>query len=197
MREEERKKEERRTRRPKQVPFHNRTHRNFLSFACVETPHSDVVLKDHKRSSMLLHLHATHLSLLSSECVFRLAIHVVPSNVLQDLGLGSQARTAGGLEIWCTNSQIVRGSWCGLGCLTTVLQVSSDTKTPTSSQTSMSYKLIQSRIQIPIYLQRSWNDSGWIPCRTQCLGSKRRKQNRQEVGRTDSWKRRMQFNSNT
>ena len=31
-------KEERGTRRPKQVPFHNRTHRNFLLFACVEKP---------------------------------------------------------------------------------------------------------------------------------------------------------------
>ena len=42
MREEgRRKKEERRTRRPKQVLFHNRTHKNFLSVACVETPHSD------------------------------------------------------------------------------------------------------------------------------------------------------------
>ena len=38
--EERKKKEERRTRRQKQVPFHNRTHRNFLFFACVETPHS-------------------------------------------------------------------------------------------------------------------------------------------------------------
>ena len=35
--------EERRTRRPKQVLFHNRTHRNFLLFACVGTPHSDLV----------------------------------------------------------------------------------------------------------------------------------------------------------
>ena len=47
VREEERRKkkkeeeEERGTRRPKQVPFHNRTHKNFLLFACVETPHSD------------------------------------------------------------------------------------------------------------------------------------------------------------
>ena len=48
VREEKRKKErkkeeERRTRRQKQVPFHNRTHRTFLLFACVETPHSDLV----------------------------------------------------------------------------------------------------------------------------------------------------------
>ena len=35
------KKVERRTRRQKEVPFHNRTHRTFLLFACVETPHSD------------------------------------------------------------------------------------------------------------------------------------------------------------
>ena len=28
-------------RRQNQVPFHNRTHRNFLLIACVETPHSD------------------------------------------------------------------------------------------------------------------------------------------------------------
>ena len=33
--------EEEITRRQKQVPFHNRTHRNFLLFACVETPHSE------------------------------------------------------------------------------------------------------------------------------------------------------------
>ena len=35
--ERRKKKEERRTRRPKQVSFHNPTHRNFLLFACVET----------------------------------------------------------------------------------------------------------------------------------------------------------------
>ena len=31
-----------RTRRQKQVPFHDRTHRTFLSIACVDTPHSDL-----------------------------------------------------------------------------------------------------------------------------------------------------------
>ena len=36
------KKEERRTSRQKQVRFHNRTHRIFFLFACVETPHSDI-----------------------------------------------------------------------------------------------------------------------------------------------------------
>ena len=44
VREEERKKgrqkEERRTRRQKQVPFHNRTRRTFWLFACVENPSS-------------------------------------------------------------------------------------------------------------------------------------------------------------
>ena len=39
--ERRKKKEGGRTRRPKQVPFHHRTHRNFLLFACMETPHSD------------------------------------------------------------------------------------------------------------------------------------------------------------
>ena len=43
MREERRKKEERRTSRQKQVPFHNRTHKTFLLIACVETPHSDLL----------------------------------------------------------------------------------------------------------------------------------------------------------
>ena len=39
--ERKRKRKKGKTRRPKQVPVHNRTHRNFLFFACVETPHSD------------------------------------------------------------------------------------------------------------------------------------------------------------
>ena len=48
------KKEERRTRRPKQVPFHNRTHRNFLLSACVETPHSDMVEDNEAISKMTI-----------------------------------------------------------------------------------------------------------------------------------------------
>ena len=40
QRKKERKKE--RTRRQKQVLLHSRMHKNFLSFACVETPHSDI-----------------------------------------------------------------------------------------------------------------------------------------------------------
>ena len=37
--------EERRTRRQNQVPFHNRTHRTFLLFACVETPPTILVIR--------------------------------------------------------------------------------------------------------------------------------------------------------
>ena len=44
--EERRKKKERKKERKKNAPtesgpFHNRTHKNFFLFACVETPHSD------------------------------------------------------------------------------------------------------------------------------------------------------------
>ena len=46
MRKEERRNnKESRTRRPKQVPFHSRPHRNFLLFAWVETPHFDKAMK--------------------------------------------------------------------------------------------------------------------------------------------------------
>ena len=57
MREEERrkKKEERRRKNaPTEtgpLPFHNRMHRNFLLFACVETPHSDHNLEVKKTTS--------------------------------------------------------------------------------------------------------------------------------------------------
>ena len=49
VREEEerrKKKEEGRTRQQKQVSFHNRTHRIFLFFACVETPLSDNIIQN-------------------------------------------------------------------------------------------------------------------------------------------------------
>ena len=39
----ERKKDERRGRRQKQVTFHNRTHKTFLLIACAENPYSDVI----------------------------------------------------------------------------------------------------------------------------------------------------------
>ena len=38
---EERRKKKNEERAEKQVPFHNRTHKTFLLFLCVETPHSD------------------------------------------------------------------------------------------------------------------------------------------------------------
>ena len=67
MREEE---EERRTRQQKQVPFHNRTHRTFLSFACVETPPSDAWRASNQEFCLmfLLHLLPSSLVLRSQNC---------------------------------------------------------------------------------------------------------------------------------
>ena len=48
----EKEEEEKRTRRPKQVSFHNRTHRIFSLFACVEPPHFDTCIHTYRQTNI-------------------------------------------------------------------------------------------------------------------------------------------------